>query len=96
MGVVLTAGTVLAVTGGVPTVEVTVPDRVGGKVAGTCDAVDVGGGIVFVGALVAVITIGVLLGARVGVGMDWRVCSTCAATVACMSGITGAGLVGWD
>lgn len=44
--------------------------------------VKVGGNCVWVGSLVAVITTGVLLGMRVGLGRDWTVCSTWTATVA--------------
>ena len=81
----------VAVADGVPTPRVTVSvGRVGIWVA-----VNVGGCAVWVGALVAVITTGVLLGASVGDGRDWRVCSTCAATVDWMSGMTGAGFVAW-
>ena len=100
MGVVFRVWVVAAerVAAAVAVVDVTMPVPVMAVCVGRavpCVAVDVGGGCVCVGALVAVMTIGVLLGAGVKVGMDATVCSTWTATVDWMSGITGAGLVTW-
>ena len=92
MGVALSDGFAVAVKGKVPAVPAVIVAALVPKVAVNVDwvgfcvavivAVDVGGSCVCVGALVAVITTGVLLGASEGVGIDWTVCSTCTATVA--------------
>lgn len=101
MGVTLTAGFGVVVKGKAPAVNVTVPAptvAVSVSNVGFCVPVGVSVGIawVCVGALVAVVTTAVLVGASVGVGRDWIVCSTCIATVACMSASEmGAGLVAW-
>jgi hypothetical protein len=108
VGVMPIKGFDVAVKGKVPTVPgvntaVPVPEVTATVCnVGLCVAVNVavGFGCVWVGALVTVITTGVLLGASVGVGRDSMVCATCTATVACRSvSEMGAGLAvacGWS
>ena len=79
-GVVLVEVVVTTVVDVMATVPVT-SVMVGVDGVGFWVVVEVGGTRVKVGILVAVITIAVLLGAIVGVGMDSTVCATCAATV---------------